>query len=418
MASCWLRRWRFSEPLLLLALTLALAPCAPPARAAAPPPPALQALIDATPAHGTLRLPAGTWRGPARIDKPITLDGGGHARLQGNGEGSVLTVSGEGVVVRGLAIGGSGASHDAVDAGIVVEGHHHRIEHNRLDDVLFGIHLRGADDNLIAGNLTRGKDLSLGMRGDGLRIWNGRRNRVDGNTFERLRDITLTNAPDNRLVDNRIRDGRYALQAIFSPRLVAERNDFAHTGTGIVILYSPEVSLRGNRIAHARDGGGAGITFKESDTGLVEDNDIIHCAVGLKVDAPPEPQGTLVVRRNRFAHNSIALSFYGEAGGHHFEGNRFENNLATVAISAPGAGARNTWRHNVWDDYEGFDRDGDGIGDTPHEVWLFADRLWMEIPLAGFFRASPVLELLDFLERLAPFMAPYRVLHDPAPRMR
>ena len=121
---------------------------------------------------------------------------------------------------------------------------------------------------------------------------------------------------------------------------------------------------------------------------------------------------------NRFAHNTIALSFYGEAGGHVFEDNRFEHNLTPVAVSAPGAGAKNRWRGNHWDDYEGFDRDGDGVGDTPHEIWLFADRLWMEIPLASFFRASPVLELLDFLERLAPFMSPYRVLSDPAPRMR
>jgi nitrous oxidase accessory protein len=71
-----------------------------------------------------------------------------------------------------------------------------------------------------------------------------------------------------------------------------------------------------------------------------------------------------------------------------------------------------------WDDYQGFDRNGDGIGDTPHEVYLFADRIWMETPLATFFRNSPVLEMLDFLERLAPFSSPHLVLRDPAPRMR
>lgn len=42
----------------------------------------------------------------------------------------------------------------------------------------------------------------------------------------------------------------------------------------------------------------------------------------------------------------------------------------------------------------------------------------METPLAAFFRNSPVLEMLDFLERLAPFSSPHRVLRDPAPRMR
>jgi nitrous oxidase accessory protein len=140
--------------------------------------------------------------------------------------------------------------------------------------------------------------------------------------------------------------------------------------------------------------------------------------VGLRVDAPPESVGKLTVRNNRFAHNIVGMFFYGEEGGHRFFDNRFENNLNTVAISAPGAGSANVWRRNYWDDYQGFDRDGDGIGDTPHEVHLFADRIWMETPMATFFRNSPVLEMLDFLERLAPFSTPHLVLQDPQPRMK
>jgi len=39
----------------------------------------------------------------------------------------------------------------------------------------------------------------------------------------------------------------------------------------------------------------------------------------------------------------------------------------------------------------------------------------MEIPAAGFFKTSPVLALLDFLERLAPFSSPELQLNDPKP---
>jgi nitrous oxidase accessory protein len=49
---------------------------------------------------------------------------------------------------------------------------------------------------------------------------------------------------------------------------------------------------------------------------------------------------------------------------------------------------------------------------------VFADRIWMETPMATFFRNSPMLEMLDFLERLAPFSTPHLVLRDPKPRMR
>jgi nitrous oxidase accessory protein len=42
----------------------------------------------------------------------------------------------------------------------------------------------------------------------------------------------------------------------------------------------------------------------------------------------------------------------------------------------------------------------------------------METPKARFFRNSPALELLDFLERLAPFSLPELILSDPQPRWR
>lgn len=377
----------------------------------------LQPLIDKAPAGSTLRLPPGIYAGPVKITKPMTLDGGGQAEIRGPGKGTVVSLRGERIVLRGFRIMRSGESHDGLDAGILAEGEAHVIADNRIEEVLFGIHLRQVRNAHVHHNQVIGFERESGMRGDALRVWNGTGNRIEGNRFLRARDLTFINAPDNLFVDNHFEDGRYGMQIIFSPRLRVERNHLTHLGTGIVVLYSPAVELRGNHVAHALTGGGAGIVFKDSDTGIVEGNTILHCTVGLKVDAPPEPVGVLTVRDNLFAHNLTGLFFYGEAGGHRFIGNRFEKNLTTVAISGLGTGSANVWQGNHWDDYQGFDRNHDGIGDTPHEVWLHADRIWIETPMATFFRNAPSLELLDFLERLAPFSAPYRVLQDKSPRM-
>jgi nitrous oxidase accessory protein len=46
----------------------------------------------------------------------------------------------------------------------------------------------------------------------------------------------------------------------------------------------------------------------------------------------------------------------------------------------------------------------------------WADRIWMDVPAAAFFRASPLLEVIDFLDRLAPFSAPTLLLRDETPR--
>ena len=398
-------------------LLLLLACCAALPVLAAPPA-SLQPLIDAAPPGGTLRLPPGAYAGPATITKPLTLDGGRKAVVLGDGQSTVLSVAANGVTLRGLRLTGSGDSHDRGDAGILLEGNDHLVEDNEIDDVLFGIHLKQVNRSRIAGNRVTGKPLDQGMRGDAVRLWYSQHNVIEGNRFTRARDLTFANSADNRIVGNHFTDGRYGMHVIFSPRLLIENNRLSDTGTGIIVLYSPDLVLRGNHVAHALTGGGGGIVFKESNDARVENNEVLHCSVGLRVDAPPQSVGTLIVKNNRFAYNIIGLFFYGEEGGHRFFDNRFENNLTTVAISAPGAGSANVWRGNYWDEYQGFDRNGDGIGDTPHEVYLFADRIWMETPAVTFFRNSPVFEMLDFLERLAPFSSPHLVLRDPAPRMR
>jgi len=397
-----------------LCMTLVQATAQP---AQQPPTQALQPLIDATPTGGTLHLAPGVYTGPATIDRTMTLEGDGQAVIQGDGHSTVLSVAATAVTLRGLRVRGSGDSHDRIDAGILLQGDEHRVENNDLEDVLFGIHLKGVNRALIKGNRVTGKPFTTGLRGDPLRLWYSNHNRIEDNHFTRGRDVTLTNSPDNLLLRNRFTDGRYGMHIIFSPRLVAQDNHLSDTGTGIVALYSPQLTLIGNSIEHALTDGGGGIVIRESDGSLIENNKVLHCTVGLKMDAPLAGGRQITVRGNHLAYNIVGMFFLGEAGVAQFSNNRFDNNLTTVAISAPGAGSANQWSDNQWDEYQGFDRDHDQIGDTPHDVMLYADRIWMETPKATFFRNTPAFELLDFLERLAPFSSPHRVLQDPRPRM-
>lgn len=378
----------------------------------------LQPLIDATPAGGTLKLAPGEYAGPVVLSRPLMLEGGGKSLLRGDGNGTVLVVRTDGAIVRGLGIAASGESSDRMDAGILVEGDRNRIEDNVLTDVFFGIHLRAGRGNRILNNRVTGKDRPKGLRGDGARLWNSRENLIQGNHFRRVRDMTVANSPDNSFVGNTLEDARQGMELVFSPRARLEDNRIAHADAGIVVLYSPDAVLRGNRIAHVLDGGGSAIAFKESGAGLVEGNEAIHCAVGLTANTPQGGEAVLTIRGNRFAHNIIGMKFYGEAGGHRILGNRFEHNLSQVVVSAVGTGSANQWRGNYWSDYQGFDRNGDGVGDTPHELYLYTDRIWLENPMASFFRNAPGLELLDFLERLAPFAAPALILRDELPRMK
>lgn len=381
-------------------------------------PPALQPLIDATPIGGTLRPAPGVYGGPASVNKPMTLDGGGKVTLDGGGGSLVLTVDTSGATVRGLAIRHSGQSHDRVDAGITILGDGNRIENNTIDDTLFGIHLKQANRNLVRNNRIRSKAVEPSLRGDGIRMWNSVENRIENNWIDGVRDLTIMNSPRNHITGNTIRDARYAMQFVFSPDSVVENNTLSHNVTGIVVLNSDSVMVRRNRIMHSMQSSSAGVAVKKSGRVRVEGNEIVHCAVGVLADSPIDQEESLILLGNRLAHNTIGMQFYGERGGHVIRGNSFEKNLSQVVVfGSDRANAQgNEWHGNYWDDYEGFDLNHDGIGDKPYELYAWADRIWMENPKARFFRNAPALELLDFLERLAPFSAPDMLLRDPAPR--
>lgn len=386
----------------------------PTAAAAAQP---LQPWLDVAAAGSVLKLPPGLYRGPAVIDKPLTLDGGGQAVIDGGGNGTVLTIRADHVTLRGLTLRNSGHSHDALDGGLMAEGRQLLIENNVIEEVLFGISLHRSDDSIVRGNRIRSRALELADRGDGLRLWYSTGNRIEGNDIAQIRDITVSNAPRNRFVGNTVRDSRRALNLLFAHRTLVADNLFERNATGVIALNSDGLLIRGNRITHAMDPSGAGVALKETSAALVLNNEIVHCAHGIMADSPMHPINRIVFIDNLIAHNVTGVYFYGAKGGHVALGNDFRSNLWPVMIIGDGDPLNDVWWGNHWDLYEGFDRDGDGFGDRPHELYAYADRIWMETPAARFFRNSPVLELLDFLERLAPFSAPSLILRDPKPRL-
>ncbi|MCE5180254.1 MAG: nitrous oxide reductase family maturation protein NosD [Betaproteobacteria bacterium] len=377
--------------------------------------PSFQALIDATPAGGTLRPKPGTYAGPATISRQIAIDGGGKVTVDGGGIGSVLLIDSSRVVVRGLRLTNSGESHDRMDSGITLTGNENRIEDNVVEGTLFGISLKRANHNVLRRNRIRSKPAELAMRGESIRLWYSMDNLIEGNDIDQARDLVMMNSPRNRIVGNVIRNSRYGIHLFFSPDSVLEGNSLYHTATGIIVLNSDRVMVRRNLIFHSLGVSGAGLAFKMSAEDVADGNEIVHCAVGILADSPVEAAGKTLLRGNRIAHNAVGIRFYGERGGHALYGNSFENNLIHVAMFGSGDALANDFRGNYWDDYQGFDRNHDGIGDIPHELYAYTDRIWMEIPMARFFRNSPALELLDFLERLAPFSAPDLVLRDAAP---
>lgn len=378
----------------------------------------LQAWLDTALPGTTLRLPPGKYRGPAIINKPLTVEGNGKVVVDAGGRGTVLTIKADRVTIRGLTLRGSGDSHDTIDGAIMAEGKELLIENNMLEDVLFGISLHKTTDSIVRGNRIRSRPVDSAERGDGMRLWYSTGNRIENNDIAQMRDLTVSNSPRNRFTGNTIHDSRRAFNFLFSHRSIVEGNLLDKNSTGVISLNSEGMVIRNNRILHAMDASGAGIALKETSAALIYGNEIVHCAHGIMADSPMDPINRIVFINNIIAHNVTGIYFYGAKGGHIAINNTFKSNLWPVTIIGDGDPMNDFWWGNSWDNYEGFDLDGDGLGDKPHELYAWADRIWMDTPSATFFRSTPVLELLDFLERLAPFSSPSLILRDTAPRLR
>jgi nitrous oxidase accessory protein len=384
---------------------------------AAAPQPGLQALVDAAAAGEVVRPPPGTWAGPVVIRKPIVLDGGGDVTIDGGGKGTVVRVATDGAEVRGLRLVGSGENHDGLDAGVQVRGDGNRILDNVIEDSLFGVDLQQSNGNLIQDNRIGSKDLPLGVRGDGIRLWYSRDNQILDNEIHDVRDVVVWYSGANKIARNTVTGGRYALHFMYSEANLVEDNRYRDNMVGVFLMYSDGVELRRNHISGAQGATGMGIGFKESSNVVLEDNVLLYCAKGIYLDISPyEPDTTNRFTGNRIAYNGVGVTFHSDWHGNIFRDNDFDGNFTQVAVRGGGSAAHNTWEGNRWDDYQGFDRDADGRGDTAYELYSYADRIWQERPEAAFFRGSPLFEVIDFLDRLAPFSEPTLVLRDDVPR--
>jgi nitrous oxidase accessory protein len=221
---------------------------------------------------------------------------------------------------------------------------------------------------------------------------------------------------NNTIARNTAYDSRYSLHFMYSRYNLVEDNRYYNNTVGVFLMYSDGVVLRNNTIAHASGSTGVGIGFKETSDVTVEGNKILYCASGLYIDISPfQPDTINTFSNNLIAYNGIGIRFLNDWTGNEFSSNRFIDNLTQVVVSSGKTANRNIWQDNYWSDYEGFDQDQDGVGDTPYELYVYADRLWQDVPYAQFFKGSPVLEVMDFLERLAPFTEPTVLVRDERP---
>lgn len=363
-----------------------------------------------------LTLAPGRHAGAVVIDKALTLEGNGAAVIDGLGEGSVISVTVPGVVVRGLTIEGSGSSHQTIDSGVTLgkKATGAIVENNRLIGNLYGVNIHGAKDSLVANNFIEGRrDHRVNDRGNGVYVWNAPGARVEGNDVRWGRDgIFVNTSKKNSFKNNQFRELRFAVHymhaddsevignvsigndlgyaVMFSKRVRIIGNiSIGDADHGVMLNYANSSEVRGNLV---RDGGNRCTFLYNAHKNQISGNRFERCATGIHFTAGSE--------RNEISGNA----FIGNRTQVKYVGSRW------VDWSANGLG-------NYWSDFAAYDLNGDGIADTPYRPNDSMDHILWTQPAAKLLLGAPAVQLVRWSQSAFPALLPGGVF-DSRPMMQ
>ncbi len=379
---------------------------------------ALTAAIAAAAPGATLRLLPGRHQGPLRIDKPLVIHGPADAVVHAE-NGSTVRVQADGVQLRGFTVVGSGQRFDMMDGGVHLQGNDLVVEGLTVRDALFGILLEKCRRAVVRGNTVVGTGLpAMGLRGDGIRLWETNDSEITDNMVTDARDIVVWYSSRNHLRRNTVMRCRYGTHFMYSHENVVEDSRYVEDEVGVFVMYSRDITLARNLLAKAGGAAGIGIGLKEAGNITVEDCWLLANTTGIYVDASPlDPAHHNRYRRNvlRFAENAVSL--HSRAQRSEFVDNEFRDNGAVIKVGGQGDALACDFRGNYYDSYQGYDFDGDGRGDVPFEFRRLSTQLEGRYPELALLHGSPAMGLVDVVGEVMPLFAPRRLLHDATPRM-
>jgi nitrous oxidase accessory protein len=366
--------------------------------------PSLQDRVRHAKPGDTLVVTAGVYNGSLEIGKKITLVGQGTPRIRGGGRGSCIVITADSCEVSGFVIEQSGSDLMAEDAGILLKSSHNTVRDNELRDVLFGIYLFQSNHNTVENNTVIGRqELEYGQRGSGIHIWNSRHNVFRGNAIRFTRDGFYFQNSNCTLVERSdVSHVRYGLHYMYADSNTFTLNRFVNNIAGAAIMYSREIEFRHNLFAHNRGFASYGLLFQDCQNVTADSNIIADNQVGMFFEASSGNRFT----RNVIAQNDVALEMFQNCTGNLFAANNFIDNLSPLTIIGKRTGSNwdQNGRGNYWSAYDGYDLDGDGIGDVPMRIQNAFQYLEARSPNLRVYLYSPASQALAVATKAFPII--------------
>ncbi|MEO9254772.1 MAG: nitrous oxide reductase family maturation protein NosD [Tepidiformaceae bacterium] len=394
------------------------------ARGGSTPANTINELIAAAQPGDTITVPAGLYKEHLVIDKAITLEGAGWPVIDAGGVGDVIRVNAADVTIRGFVIQGSSIDVSDEPAGIRVAANNSRIEGNRIQNVLYGIELQDSGGHIVRNNsISSIVRFGAERRGHGIYLWHTNDNVVADNTIENVKDGFFVGfSTRNAIENNHVTKSRYGIHYMYSNDNEFHNNVFRDNIAGGVLMYSTDITFTGNEFAYNKSAAsGYGLLFKDMDNVLMSGNYIHHNRLGITMEgAPSSPAAFVTLKGNLIAFNQAGLELTTTTAAT-FTENTFTGNLEQVISRGGSQQQRNAWslngRGNYWDDYQGYDANGDGVGDIKFSYDGSYDALVQENQALKAFAFTPARSALDLAGGWFPAFKPATRLIDDHPLM-
>ena len=394
---------------LIAALTLTALPLRAAEVAVTPGPGALAAAIAGASPGDVLILSDGAYPGPVTIDRPLTVTGPRGAVVDGQGQGTVMTIAAPDVTLQGFSVTGSGHVNKNLDAGVkILKGADRaRIEGLYLTGNMHGIDVHGGLDALVRNNQIEGtQNPRMNERGNGIYVWNSPGTVVEGNTIRWGRDGIFSNASRKGTYRNNLfRDLRFAVHymytndsevsgnisvgnhlgfaIMFSDRVVVKNNlSLGDREHGVMLNYANSADVSGNLV---RGGTKKCLFIYNAHKNLIFDNRFQDCGIGIHFTAGSERN---VLTGNAFLGNQEQVKY---VGTRHIEWS-FEG------------------RGNFWSDHPAYDLNGDGVADGVFRPNDLMDHILWSQPAAALLIGAPAVQLIRWSQSSFPATLPGGVL--------
>ena len=385
-------------------------------------PDSITAMIARAAPGDTIVVPAGTYHEQLVIEKPVVLVGEGQPVIDAGRRGDVILVTADDVTVRGFTIQGSARDVVEEPAGVRVRGDRSTIEANRVRDTLYGIVMEDSAGHRILNNhVSSIPEFGPERRGHALYVWHTDDTTIEGNTVTGAKDgVFLGFANRNHVERNHVTNARYGIHYMYADDNTFLDNVFRESVAGGAIMFSRGITFRGNEFAYNRSAAsGYGLLFKDVDDVEMTDNLVHHNRLGITLEgAPHAPNATVTLTHNLIGFNDTALEL-STTTGVTFTGNAFVGNLEQVTTTGGSIEHRNIWaldgRGNYWDDYQGYDANGDGVGDIPFHYDGAFDDLVRRSEWVRAYSYTPARMALDQAARWFPAFRPAPLVVDSHP---